>query len=135
MKSIIALSSLVIAANAFALDVRAPKVFFKAGAVTTAVSVLELCVNGDELQTLNEKPVFKHVKVGKEHDIAVVGYEVLSTARTFEKTIPAGKDGRNEKVITVTLPLDYSIEVYSDSRGDREGTFVRSFDFSIPACN
>lgn len=134
MKKLIAGLTVLFSLNTLAIDVRAPQISFNAGEATTFVSVLEVCHNGDAFETLNEKEIFAHVREGKTDNLVVVGYDVLSRPRTFTKTISTGKDGNREEVVTVTLPLNYTIEYYSNRRGKVEGSLLYTKSFSVPAC-
>lgn len=136
MKSVIVLAALTLSANSFALDVRAPQIFFNAGEATTAVSVVETCVDGDFIKTNEMKEVFAHVRQGKKDVLVVAGEEILSHPRTYTKTINVGGDKHPKEIeVVVTIPLKYEIDVYSYGHGDREGKFLYTKSFTIPACN
>lgn len=135
MKNLIVLATALVSANSFAAGLieRAPQIPFAAGEATTFVAVTEVCFNGEEFETVNAKPVFAHVKHGKEDSVVVVGSEILKAPRTYTTTISYGKDGRFERTIEVTRPLNYSIEYVK--AGKETEVVVKTASFTVPACN
>ena len=153
MKNLLLVSSLVFSASAFAVDqnsswseinasyktdVRAPQVFFKTGEATTAYSIFETCIAGDNVQTIEAKDVYEQVRHGKNDvELVVVGQEILSHAKTYKSTITTGGSHGNQNTveITVTIPTVNSIEVYEKVQKPNMDTrllFTKSF--TIPAC-
>jgi len=134
LKKLLTFTSVLLSFNSFALIERAPQISFNAGEATTFVSVLDTCIDGDTFKTIIEKEIFAHIRSGKSDKLVVVGNEILSRPRTYVTTISSGKDGRFEKEITVTLPLDYTIEYLSNAHGDNDAQVVYKKSFIVPTC-
>jgi hypothetical protein len=151
MKTLLIAASLICSASAFAIDansswseinasyktdVKAPQVGFAAGNATSFYSIFETCVDGDMVKTIEAKDVFEQVRHGKNDvELVVVGQEVLSHAKTYKETINVGGHGSSREVeITVTIPTNNMIDVYSKVAKNQEATKLFSKAFSIPAC-
>ncbi len=134
MKKLFTAFTLLLSINSFALTERAPQISFNAGEATTFVSVLDTCIDGDTFNTVIPKDIYSHIKHGKQDELVIVGKEILSRPRTYVTTITTGKDGRFEKEITVTLPLNYTIEYFSDAIGENDGHLVYKKSFTVPTC-
>ncbi len=152
MKTLLLAATLIFSANSFAVtvnsswsdinaayntDVKAPQVAFKAGEATTFYSIFETCVSGDKVLTAEPKDVYTQVRHGKNDvELVVVGQEVLSHAKTYTSTIPAGNHGQSTVEITVTIPTVNKIEVFEKSvKNGQEGRKLFTKTFTIPACN
>lgn len=150
MKMLLLASSLFLSANVFAIDansswdqinasyktdVRAPQVGFAAGEATTFYSIFETCVDGDTIKTIEPKDVYEQVRHGKDNvELVVVGQEVLSHPRTYKVMVPAGDHGNAQKEITITIPAENQIDVYSRAQKDNEAVKLFTKSFTIPAC-
>lgn len=120
----------------YGTDVRGPQIFFGAGDATTAIAILDVCVSGDTLHTLEPKPVYGWVGIGKNARNVEIGRAVLSAPVEYDTVIGGSDKGRNRDGIPVHVRVNLSpvIDVYAASRGDYEGRFLFSKVFSVPAC-
>jgi hypothetical protein len=151
MKKVLLAMALLVSANVFALgadsswqeinasyatDVRAPQIFFASGEATTAYSIFETCVNGEMMQTIGPKDVYVQVRHGKNDvELVVVGQKVLSTPRTYTKTIYTGGHGNQHPVdVVITTPLFNNIDVFEKVDHRRDANFMFTKSYTIPAC-
>ncbi len=153
MKSMIVLALLSLSTSVFAVSensswsaikasksvsAKAPTIAFDAGAATTFVSVLDLCTDGENVQTLNKMEVYKHVMRNNRNALEVVGTKILSKPLTYTTTVwrKVGASSTSEQVeITETIAVDYDIAVVAKILGtSREGAKLFTKEFSIPAC-
>lgn len=150
MKNLLLATSLVFSASAFALDansswseinasyktdVKAPQVGFAAGEATTFYSIFETCVDGDLIKTIEPKDVYTQVNHGKGNtELVVVGQEILSHAKTYKVMMPAGSHGDRQIEVTVTIPVNNQIDVYTRAPKDSQEYKLFTKSFTIPAC-
>ena len=103
-----------------------PKVQFG----STFVSVEDICVKGDHVQTINEVTVCVKRNNRRNGYCAEEQDQILSTPRNYTKEIEVGH--HKFKVIDVTIALDYKIPFgYASKNGIR---VVKIEDFSLPVC-
>lgn len=153
MKTIIALFNIALATNSFAVTVnsswesikasrnvvaKAPTVAFDAGAATTFISVLDLCANSEEVQTIEKQNVYKHVMLNNRNAIEVIGTKNLTHPITYTHTVFRKSPGSSSSVeveVTETIAIDYNVDVVEKLLGSsREGRKLFVKEFSIPAC-
>ena len=123
----------------YATDVKAPQVAFAAGEATSFITVFDVCVTGEILQTTKAFDVYKQVRTGGSHgqlDLVVVGQEILATPISYVGYVP--KNGKNSEPVamTFTYPLVNNIDVYSPKLNNKtsEQNLLFTKVYVIPAC-
>jgi hypothetical protein len=153
MKNVIAILSVLLSLNSFAvtanntweeiqaarnISIKAPTVAFDAGAALTFISVLDLCVNVDEVNTLVPFNVYKHVVIGHRNDLEVIGHKILSKPLTYTQTVWRKLPGSSTEVqveVTETIAQNYKIDVVSKMDGSsNEGNKLFTKEFLMPLC-
>ncbi len=116
----------------------APTIAMDAGAAVTFMSVLDLCSNGDEVQTIEKQNVYKHVVINNRNNIEVIGTKFLTHPLTYTHLVWRKLPGSSTEVqveITETIELDYNVAVVEKMLGSSKiGKKLFTKEFSIPAC-
>ena len=103
-----------------------PKVAFG----NTFVSVDSVCVNGANVQTINEVTVCTERDHGKNGYCKVEENKILSTPINYKMEIPVGR--HKFEMIDASIPLNYQIPFgYPSKNGIR---VVKVENFSLPLC-
>lgn len=124
--------------NSNKVSALAPTIAFDAGAAISFVSVLDVCSNGNEVQTINKMNVYKHVQIGHKNDIEVIGSKNLTHEKTYTHLVWRKLPGSSSEVqveITETIADDYKVDVVEKMLGSsKTGRKLFQKEYSISAC-
>nr|BDT26703.1 hypothetical protein BHI3_01690 [Bacteriovorax sp. HI3] len=109
------------------LEIASPQIHFVSQEkITVAVDVMEVCVSGDTLRTINARSIYTG-------DDKKDSYEILERSRTYMAKVPSRKRNAEEISVKAEIPLRYEIDIMAKLKDRSYKLFSK--DYIIPECN